>query len=299
MYAALPITNASYPATLFTDAAGRASASRPAARRVSAIRSAIPWVAPWRLAYATRTRIGGSPSCVATDGTGERGRVGDPPEPWSHAPHRARRRAAGRRAVRPMPVRAARPVRSGGRPGRSADDCAPVAVGVETSDAARTPHPQPTADPHPRSRGGIILLRRQRAVNGTSSIARRPSPRRVRRSSTGRSTIAVAIRAVHSAIFLVMLASIGWLVLTGITGRRDGTWPLPQAWWQSSRRSSSLNGGVCPADPARGAPRRVARLRLGHLPARRGRPHHPGLVGDAARARARAPRARGRARRRA
>ena len=31
------------------------------------------------------------------------------------------------------------------------------------------------------------------------------------------------IRAVHSAVFLVELAAIGWLVVTGLTGRRDRT----------------------------------------------------------------------------
>ena len=50
MYAALPITTASYSATLLIEAAGWASASRPATSNVSAIRSAISRVAPCRLA---------------------------------------------------------------------------------------------------------------------------------------------------------------------------------------------------------------------------------------------------------
>ncbi len=50
MYAALPITNASYEAGSLTDVAGRASASYPAVRSVSAIRSAISCVEPCRLA---------------------------------------------------------------------------------------------------------------------------------------------------------------------------------------------------------------------------------------------------------
>jgi hypothetical protein len=50
MYAALPITTASYSARLRIDAAGCASASSPATSSVSAIRSAISRVAPCRLA---------------------------------------------------------------------------------------------------------------------------------------------------------------------------------------------------------------------------------------------------------
>ena len=38
-----------------------------------------------------------------------------------------------------------------------------------------------------------------------------------------------AIRAVHSAVFLVELGAIGWLVATGLLGRRDRTTAIAAA----------------------------------------------------------------------
>lgn len=59
----------------------------------------------------------------------------------------------------------------------------------------------------------------------------------------------VAIRAVHSAIFLVMLGSIGWLVATGLAGRRDRTVAVAAGLVAAESAVFVLNGGVCPLTP--------------------------------------------------
>ncbi len=59
----------------------------------------------------------------------------------------------------------------------------------------------------------------------------------------------VLIRAVHSAIFLVMLASIGWLVLSGFAGRRDRSVALAAGLVAVESAVFLVNGGVCPLTP--------------------------------------------------
>ncbi len=59
----------------------------------------------------------------------------------------------------------------------------------------------------------------------------------------------VLIRAVHSAIFLVMLASIGWLVLSGLAGRRDRSVALAAGLVAVESAVFLVNGGVCPLTP--------------------------------------------------
>jgi hypothetical protein len=59
----------------------------------------------------------------------------------------------------------------------------------------------------------------------------------------------VAIRAVHSAIFLVELASIGWLVITGLANRRDRTVAVAAGLVTVESAVFVLNDGVCPLTP--------------------------------------------------
>ncbi len=59
----------------------------------------------------------------------------------------------------------------------------------------------------------------------------------------------VLIRAVHSAIFLVMLASIGWLVATGVAGRRDRSVALAAGLVAAESAVFLVNDGVCPLTP--------------------------------------------------
>ncbi|MEO5966205.1 MAG: hypothetical protein ABIR11_12125 [Candidatus Limnocylindrales bacterium] len=64
------------------------------------------------------------------------------------------------------------------------------------------------------------------------------------------------IRTVHSAIFLVMLGSILWLVVTGLTGRRDRLTAVAAALVAGEAAVFVANAGVCPLTPlaeARGA----------------------------------------------
>jgi hypothetical protein len=61
--------------------------------------------------------------------------------------------------------------------------------------------------------------------------------------------VLVAIKAVHSAIFLVMLGAIGWLVATGITGRRDRTVAAAAALVAMESAVFVANDGVCPLTP--------------------------------------------------
>lgn len=57
------------------------------------------------------------------------------------------------------------------------------------------------------------------------------------------------IRVVHSAIFLVMLSAIGWLVATGITGRRDRSVALASGLVALESGVFLANAGVCPLTP--------------------------------------------------
>ena len=58
-----------------------------------------------------------------------------------------------------------------------------------------------------------------------------------------------AIKAVHSAVFLVMLAAIGWLVGTGLVGRRDRTVAVASALVAAESAVFVANRGVCPLTP--------------------------------------------------
>ena len=68
----------------------------------------------------------------------------------------------------------------------------------------------------------------------------------------------VAIKTVHSGIFLLMLGSILWLVRTGITGRRDRTVAIAAGLVAVEATVFLANDGVCPLTPLaerHGAPR--------------------------------------------
>src|SRR3990172_6015964 len=58
-----------------------------------------------------------------------------------------------------------------------------------------------------------------------------------------------AIRALHSAVFLVMLSAIGWLVATGITGRQDRSVAVAGALVAIESTVFLANDGVCPLTP--------------------------------------------------
>ena len=55
-----------------------------------------------------------------------------------------------------------------------------------------------------------------------------------------------AIRATHSAIFLVELGAILWLVLTGLAGRRDRSVAVAAALVAGEAAVFVVNRGVCP-----------------------------------------------------
>jgi hypothetical protein len=57
------------------------------------------------------------------------------------------------------------------------------------------------------------------------------------------------IKAVHSAIFVVMLAAIGWLIATGLLGRRDRTVAVAGALVAAETVVFLTNGGTCPLTP--------------------------------------------------
>jgi hypothetical protein len=59
----------------------------------------------------------------------------------------------------------------------------------------------------------------------------------------------VAIRGVHSAIFLVELVAILWLVATGIVGRRDRSTAVAAALVAAEAAVFVANRGVCPLTP--------------------------------------------------
>ncbi len=58
-----------------------------------------------------------------------------------------------------------------------------------------------------------------------------------------------SIRAVHSAIFLVELGSILWLVFTGLANRRDRSVALAAGLVAVESGVFVLNRGVCPLTP--------------------------------------------------
>ena len=59
----------------------------------------------------------------------------------------------------------------------------------------------------------------------------------------------VAIKAVHSAAFLVVLSSILWLVATGIVGRRDRSVAVAALLVAAESAVFVANDGVCPLTP--------------------------------------------------
>jgi hypothetical protein len=58
-----------------------------------------------------------------------------------------------------------------------------------------------------------------------------------------------AIRAVHSAVFLVELTSILWLVATGITGRRGRSVGIAAVLVAAESAVFVVNDGICPLTP--------------------------------------------------
>ena len=58
-----------------------------------------------------------------------------------------------------------------------------------------------------------------------------------------------AVRALHSAVFLVELAAILWLVVTGIVGRRDRTVAVAGCLVAVEAAVFVANSGVCPLTP--------------------------------------------------
>jgi hypothetical protein len=67
------------------------------------------------------------------------------------------------------------------------------------------------------------------------------------RTPPGGSVVAVAaIKSIHTAIFLVNLSAIGWLVATGLTGRRDRTVAVAATAVAIESAVFIANDGVCP-----------------------------------------------------
>ena len=57
------------------------------------------------------------------------------------------------------------------------------------------------------------------------------------------------IKAVHSLVFVLMLAAIGWLVATGLFGRRDRTVTVAGALVAAETAVFITNRGTCPLTP--------------------------------------------------
>ena len=87
----------------------------------------------------------------------------------------------------------------------------------------------------------------------------------------------VAIRTVHSAIFLAELGSILWLVVTGIIGRRDRSVGVAAVLVAVESAVFVANDGICPLTPLAERYGASQRLRVRHLAPRRRRPDHPVL----------------------
>ncbi len=69
-------------------------------------------------------------------------------------------------------------------------------------------------------------------------------------TSSSRHPIAVAaIKTVHTVVFLAELASISWLVATGLLGRRDRTVALAAVAVAAEAAVFCGNGRVCPLTP--------------------------------------------------
>jgi hypothetical protein len=61
--------------------------------------------------------------------------------------------------------------------------------------------------------------------------------------------VVAIVKTVHTAIFGVELASILWLVISGLIGRRDRTVALAAATVAAESVVFVANGGVCPLTP--------------------------------------------------
>ena len=59
----------------------------------------------------------------------------------------------------------------------------------------------------------------------------------------------VVIKTVHSAIFLLMLTAIGWLLGTGLVGRRDRSVAVAGAFVAAESVVFVVNRGTCPLTP--------------------------------------------------
>jgi hypothetical protein len=59
----------------------------------------------------------------------------------------------------------------------------------------------------------------------------------------------VAVKSVHTAVFAVELASIGWLVVSGFQGRRDRSVALAGIAVAGETAVFIANDGVCPLTP--------------------------------------------------
>jgi hypothetical protein len=57
------------------------------------------------------------------------------------------------------------------------------------------------------------------------------------------------VRAVHSAVFLVELGAILWLVISGLVGRRDRTVAVAGVLVAAEAAVFVANSGVCPLTP--------------------------------------------------
>jgi hypothetical protein len=68
-------------------------------------------------------------------------------------------------------------------------------------------------------------------------------------TSTASPPVLALIRATHSAIFLVELGAIAWLVLTGIVGRRDRSTAVAAVLVAGEAAVFLANDGVCPLTP--------------------------------------------------
>jgi len=67
--------------------------------------------------------------------------------------------------------------------------------------------------------------------------------------ATASPALLVLIRGTHSAVFLVELAAIAWLVLTGIVGRRDRSTGVAAVLVAGEAAVFLINDGVCPLTP--------------------------------------------------
>jgi hypothetical protein len=67
--------------------------------------------------------------------------------------------------------------------------------------------------------------------------------------SLPRPAIAIAIRVVHSAVFLVMTAAIYWLIASGLANRRDRSVAVAAGLVGAEAAVFVLNDHVCPLTP--------------------------------------------------